>query len=123
MTQSPKQLEKACWGRLFAYVVVWIVPGLLLWIVDVIQGLLSPRLHYHPHISEADHVYLAFLYGMWTMFLMNHFGKKETEIEEERLRRENICAFCKTQFGEGDLVYSMQLHRFVCGDCLPSPGS
>ncbi len=119
MAQSPKQLEKAAWGRIFAYLIVWSAPAIFVLIVGTILGLLSHRSHYDPILP--DRLGFGFFYGIWTVILWNYFGKKEKEAEEERLRSENICAFCKKQVEEDDLVYSMQLHRFVCGECLPTP--
>jgi hypothetical protein len=119
MAQSPKQLEKAAWGRMFAYLIVWSAPAVFIWIVEAVLGLMS---RYHRNRPDSL-VGFGFFYGIWTVILWNYFGKKERELEERRLKRENICAFCKKQVEEDDLVYSMQLHRFVCGECLPPPES
>jgi len=119
MTQSPKQLSKAAWGRLFAYLIVWSAPAVFIWIVGAILGLLSHRPQYRPVLP--DRLGFGFFYGIWTVILWNYFGKKERDIEEKRLENDNMCACCKKKVEEGDLVYSMQLHASVCGDCLPPP--
>ena len=106
---------------MLGYLLVWAAPAALIVILWNIERLLSDRPHYHLRAPDFDPHSLNFLYGAWTVILWNYFGKKEAELEEIRLRRENICAFCKKHIGEGGLEYSMQLHAFVCGECLPPP--
>jgi hypothetical protein len=108
---------------MFGYLIVWSAPAVIIVIIGAIQSLLSHRSHFHPYPSGDEQLGFGFFYGAWTVILWNYFGKKEKEIEERRLRDENICAFCKRQVEEGDLVFSMQFRSFVCSECLPSPES